>query len=236
MSEAVCRGRGTPRLKKGMPAHLEIDEIRCTLRAVQQNHAAINDNLNAHIADFTDESLDNMVAGYELVDSLVETGIDLFALGQSRRILELNNTVLYGAEGAARKERFSTQLAVSAEHFYNKPEGGIGDLVEFHQRSSFRDAWHEAAAIYIRMLARPQLFVEGNHRTGALLMSYILLREGYPPFVLSPDNAVAFFKPSTAIGRIKRRSLTMLFKRIGLQRYFARLLECEADFVYLRRG
>jgi hypothetical protein len=42
-----------------------------------------------------------------------------------------------------------------------------------------------AAEVYIYILSEPQLFIAGNHRTGALVLSYILAREGRPPFVLT---------------------------------------------------
>ena len=53
--------------------------------------------------------------------------------------------------------------------------------------------------MYVRILSRPQLFIEGNQRTAALVMSYVVLRAGQPPFVLSARNAPDYFDPSTVI-------------------------------------
>jgi hypothetical protein len=50
-----------------------------------------------------------------------------------------------------------------------------------------------------RGVSEPQLLIEGNHRTGALVLSYILAREGRPPFVLTAENAKAYLDPSTLI-------------------------------------
>ena len=62
--------------------------------------------------------------------------------------------------------------------FYEEREGGIQDLVEWYAGHRGESAWDRAAGVYVRILSKPQLFIEGNHRTGALLMSYILLRDG----------------------------------------------------------
>jgi hypothetical protein len=41
-----------------------------------------------------------------------------------------------------------------------------------------------AAEAYLSIVGQPQLFTEGNHRTGSLIASWINLHAGYPPFVL----------------------------------------------------
>jgi Fic family protein len=51
------------------------------------------------------------------------------------------------------------------------------------------------------MLSEPQVFIEGNDRTGALVMSYILAKAGQPPFVLSFANAKPYFESSAQIKR-----------------------------------
>ena len=56
-----------------------------------------------------------------------------------------------------------------------------------------------ASEVYVSILGMPQLFIEGNHRTGSLIASWIDMYHGYPPFVLSPENAVAYFLPSSEI-------------------------------------
>jgi hypothetical protein len=58
-----------------------------------------------------------------------------------------------------------------------------------------------AAEVYVAVLGFPQLFIEGNHRTGNLISNWISMFYGKPPFVLSPKNAVAYFKPSKEIKR-----------------------------------
>ena len=85
----------------------------------------------------------------------------------------------------------------------------------------------------MRILSKPQLFIEGNHRTGALVMSYLLVRDGEPPFVLTVDNAEAFFDPSTVIRDIRKRSPAAIFRLPGIKKRFAKFLLAQADPRYL---
>jgi hypothetical protein len=87
--------------------------------------------------------------------------------------------------------------------------------------------------MYILMLSEPKLFIEGNHRTGALVMSYILARERCPPFVLTTENARAYLDPSTLVTETRKRSLVALFRLPKITRYFAQFLKEQADQKYL---
>jgi len=75
------------------------------------------------------------------------------------------------------------------------------------------------------MLSRPQLFIEGNHRTGALLMSYLLLRDGQPPFVLAPTDALVYFARSAAIRDVDKRSPAMRFRLSAVAQSLAKILQ-----------
>lgn len=205
---------------------LDMVEIRHALGHTQQQYSSIISLLDARIAPMDDLVIDNLLTGYSLIDQLVSNNIDLFSLGHSIDILELNNTVLFGPISGKDRQHYAQQLKASEKYFYEKSNGGIQDLIEYHHQTRFTDAFSEAAAVYIRTLAQPQLFVEGNHRTGVLLMSYILMRNGFPPFVLSTDNAKHYFE-APPISKIKRHSMTMLFKRAQLNRYIATLLKAE---------
>ena len=88
--------------------------------------------------------------------------------------------------------------------------------------------WRRAAGVYIYILSEPQLFIEGNHRTGALVLSYILAREGRPPFVLTAENAKAYLDPSTLITETRKHSLRA-FRIPKIKRYFAKFLKEQSD-------
>ena len=98
---------------------------------------------------------------------------------------------------------------------------------------SFSSKQKSVTVDYVRMLSKPQLFIEGNHRTGALVMSSILLRDGQPPFVLSVENAAAYFEPSAVIRDIHKHSPGSLFRAPGIRRRLAALLREHADSRYL---
>jgi hypothetical protein len=66
------------------------------LRRVPRHFDGINERLGAHRDPLDDVVIGNMIAGYAMVDTLVADGIDLFALGNSTLLLELNTLVLCG--------------------------------------------------------------------------------------------------------------------------------------------
>jgi hypothetical protein len=94
-------------------------------------------------------------------------------------------------------------------------------------------AWKRAAGTYVRILSKPQLFIEGNHRSGALVMSYILVSEGKPPFVLTVENAAAYFDPSSVIRDTAKKSPTAMYRFPGIKKRFAKFLANQSDANYL---
>ncbi len=125
------------------------------------------------------------------------------------------------------------QRAATEKRFYDQEGGGIRDVVEWYDLHRANSVWRRAAGVYISILSEPQLFIEGNHRTGALVMSYILAREGRPPFVLTADNAQAYLDPSSLITETRKHSLVALFRIPKIKRYFANFLKEQADQKYL---
>jgi hypothetical protein len=179
-----------------------------------------------------DEVLENMLEGYIKVDRLICEGVDIFAMGQLHQWLDLNATVLCGTDGAVRA-RHHRLLEATESRFYEQPNGGIRDIMEWYALNRGKSVWRRATGVFIRLLSDPQLFIEGNHRTGALVMSYLLGREGRPPFVLTAKNAREFFNPSSVIKKTKKRSLSMQLKMPGIGRAFAEYLEAKANPSFL---
>jgi prophage maintenance system killer protein len=173
-----------------------------------------------------------MMAGYRFVDSLLTQRVDLFAMGNSTLFLEMNALVLFGGNEAAQTGA-AFQLAATEQRFYDQEGGGIRDVVEWYDLHRANSVWRRAAGVYISILSEPQLFIEGNHRTGALVMSYILAREGRAPFVLTADNARAYLDPSTLITETRKHSLVALFRIPKIKRYFAQFLKEQSDRKYL---
>lgn len=212
--------------------HLNLGAIEAALRAVQRAFDRINGHLSAHRDPMSDSVVENMLAGYALVDALVDARIDIFAMGHLRCLLELNKVVLCGAS-AARQAESAGHFEATERRFYEEREGGIQDIVEWLAMHGEDSPWKRAAGVYVRILSKPQLFIEGNHRTGALVMSYLLLRDAKPPFVLTVDNAQAYFQPSTLIRDVRKRSPAAIFRLPGIKRRFARFLCEQADSRYL---
>ena len=211
---------------------MDLAAIETSLRRVQWEFDRINQRLSARRDPLDGVVIDNMMAGYAFVDTLVADGIDLFALGSSKHLLELNALVLCGTS-SARRLAYARHLEATERRFYEERQGGVGDLVEWYARHADESAWSRAAGAYTRILSKPQLFVEGNHRAGALVMSYILARDGEPPFVLSVENAGAYFDPSAVIRNTAKNSAAMLFRLPGIRKRLAALLREHSDCRHL---
>jgi len=208
--------------------------IEASLRDVQTQFPRINAILKSPRDRMDDAIVENMLSGYAFVDGLLARKVDLFSVTQLRCFLELNAIVLCGLDPKVRIES-ARHLAATEKHFYDEKDGGIRDIIEWYDMHANESAWKRAAGVYIRVLSEPELFIEGNHRTGALIMSYVLARDGYPPFVLTVDNAQAYFDPSTLITKKKKKSLTLLLEMPRLKRQFAEFLTSQEDPKYLQR-
>lgn len=213
---------------------LDLKAIESSLRAVQRNFSEINRVINTARDSLDDQVVANMMAGYRYVDTLAADGVDLFAIGASQHFLELNALVLCGTNPHQRASE-EGHLKATARRFYEEDRGTISDLAAWYALHVGETVWSRAAGVYVRLLSEPQLFIEGNHRTGALVVSCILVREGFPPFVLSVDNAQSYFDPSTLITKTKKTALSILFRIPKLKNEFAAFLREKADDRYLLR-
>lgn len=222
-----------PRLFGKAAARLDLDAIEASLRRVQQDFSRINDSLRSPREPLEDEVLANMLAGYRCVDQALKNDIDLFKPGNSGRVLELNHIVLCGT-GKKRRNCFKGHLRSTEKRFYGDDGSGIGALMECWKMLRGQRVSRRAAGLFTQLLSRPQLFTEGNHRTGALLMSYVLVRGGSPPFVLTVDNARAFFDPAALVKNARRRSFDEVLRLPKLSRRLAQVVESTADPRYLK--
>jgi hypothetical protein len=59
------------------------------------------------------------------------------------------------------------------------------------------------------------------------------MQAGKPPFVLTVENALAYFDPSTVIRDTRKLGPMALFRLPGINKRFARFLEDHADSGYL---
>ncbi len=152
-------------------------------------------------------------------------------MGNLEPLLELDRLVLCRA-GGQRRAAYARHLAATEARCYRDGEDGAEcGAVVAEWGGAHRDAprWVRAAGVYVTMLSRPQLFIGGNHRTGGLVMAYVVAREGQPPFVLSPDNAAAYFELSAEIRDTAKASPAMRFRLAALTGAVAALLAAHAD-------
>jgi prophage maintenance system killer protein len=203
---------------------LDLQSIEASLRGVQREFHMINRALNFSRELMDDEVVENLMSGYALINQLLEAKIDLFALGSSSYLLELNTRVLCGTNEQKRRE-YHKHIEANYKYFYERTGAGINDLYEWYTLQRHEPVWYRAASLYIRILSEPQVFIEGNDRTGALVMSYILAKEGLPPFVLTATNAKAYFESSTQIKKLPRNGLANLFRLPRLKARIADYLE-----------
>ena len=213
---------------------LDLKAIEQSLRDVQREFPKINELLHSRRDSMTDEVLENMLAGYAFIDRAVADGVDLFMLRHITDLLELNHIVLCGLNQHIREE-YQTHIEAATQRFHEQEEFNIDDILRWYYRHENETSWKRAAGVYVRILSQPQLYIEGNHRTGALIMSYILMRDGKAPFVLTVDNAKAYFDPSTLIKETKKTATTMLMKLPGMKKRFAAFLHAQTHERYIYR-
>lgn len=205
-------------------ARFNIAEIACSLEQAQLQFKQINKSLNVRRGSLTSEEVANMVEGYRFVDQLLAQGTDLFARGNSSLLLEINTLVLCGADKKNR-ENYILHIEQNKRQFYDDQHGGIGSLMEWLAFHATDNLWRKAAGLYIQITSQPQLFIEGNHRSAILMMSFMLGRAGYPPFVLTSDNAKEILDQSTPISDFKKHGFSALIYTPRLRNQLAITLQ-----------
>nr|WP_242482538.1 hypothetical protein [Thiocystis violacea] len=203
------------------------------MRAVQRGFDRINATLETPRDPFREEILLALLEGYRFLDQLQEGDIDLFAPGNSRRLLQLNCLVICEDPDPDLKQ-CAPHFRETERRFYDdRSLGGVRALMNYLADHRHPTPWRRAAGVYTQILSEPQLFFEGNHRTGVLLMSHILLRAGLPPCVLSAQNIKTCFDLSSRIKDLSKRRLRSKFALLDLSRRLAERLEANADARYL---
>ena len=213
-----------------MRPNLEV--IAAALKDLQGQFEVVNRELTVPRTPLSDAVISNLVLGYAYIDQQLLQGDGLLKLGKSAELLELNGLVLYGDDPAVRREQ-SSALKLNRRRFYDDSEGGVGQLMEWLKLHRQDNPWKQAAGVYIRTISQPQLFMEGNHRTGALLMSYLLMKAGLPPFVLSLENARAHFEPSTLAVNLRKDGFKSLLMIPKIKKRLAKNLKASASDEFL---
>lgn len=211
---------------------LDLQRIERSLRNVQKEFNVINKKLNVRRDPLEDVIIENMLLGYTYLNKLLERKVKLLHRRGLHHVLELNHIVLCGRDPKVRKEHIK-HIKATTDRFYEQKDCNIGHLTTWHQKNIDKSAWKRAAGVYILHLSQPQLFFEGNHRTGALIMSYLLATDCKPPFVLNIENAEAYFNPSTLAKLTTKSVVTNLWKLPKIRKNFAKFLKNQGRSNYL---
>lgn len=211
---------------------LDLCAIEASLRHLQHEFPRINTLLQSRRDALTDEIVEHLLTGYMFVDQALAEDIDLLSPRHITCLLELNHLVLCGVDPQVRREH-TKHIIATTTRFYTQEAFNIDDILRWHTKHQDESPWRRAAGVYVRILSQPQLYIEGNHRTGALIMSYILARAGKAPFVLTVDNALAYFDPSSLVKATLKTPTTLLTKLPRMKKRFANFLKEQEDPRYL---
>ena len=187
---------------------LHLENIAASLRTVELHWTEINDELEARGIGRKDTPFNaivkmRMMSAYKYLDNLLSEQIPPFSAESIEPMLQLNHRVHYGTDRRLLSE-YCKAVEATTDKFYQH----IGPIQQWYERHI---KWKKhplklAAEIYVSILGYPQLYIEGNHRTGTLIANWISVYHGFPPFVLSADNAIAYFAPSTEIKNFADKS------------------------------
>jgi hypothetical protein len=212
---------------------LHLKRIEDELRDVQRHFPEINAALNSRRDDFTDAVRQNMVAAYEFLDAMVRDELDLFSDDGLEALLQLNHLVLLGRGYDLRA--FSRHIMLTRRRFFENFRKYVKPVRRWYRKHYLDNPYKIAAQVYVGVLSQPQLFQEGNHRTGSLIASGVLLQHDCPPFVLTRRNAVAYFNPSSEIKFTDKRNVRGKLRLPIYRRDFRDFLRSNVNEAYVRR-
>lgn len=189
-------------------ARLELGMIAAALEATRLSRE--RGRTAAGAADADDESMGadataRLISAYRYLDGLLERRVALFGYGSSEHLLELNTRILCGVT-PERRVQFAGHIAATTTWFYDRNGGDIGGLADWVRRNDGQAPRWLAAGAFVHIVSSPQLFIEGNRRTAALVASYLLARAGLPPLVVTADLYAAYQAVSEPVAAIERNS------------------------------
>jgi len=182
------------------PERFNLEAVDASLKTVELHWTQIDDELDrrgiGRKDTFDDVVRMRMMSAFSYLDDLLSRQIPPFSTASIEPMLLLNHRVHYGTDRQLYSE-YATAREATEEKFRQHIEP-IQHWYEQHMQQGDHPL-KIAAEIYVSILGYPQLYIEGNHRTGSLIADWISVYHGFPPFVLSVENAIAYFAPSAEI-------------------------------------
>jgi hypothetical protein len=192
-------------------------------------------NIGRKDTPFDEGIMQNMLLAWEYLDYFIRTKTyGLLSPTGGADMLEINNLIHYGDDYVLRQEyqkaidanteKFSVQIKPIREYYKTKPH------------KNYDSANKVSAEIYISILGMPQLFIEGNHRSGSIIASWINLIHDGPPFVLTAENAISYFSPTANIKKFNKRSVWRSMTKLPkYKKSFKTFWESHCDMKFVRR-
>lgn len=210
--------------------YFNIMAVRDALKAFQNAFPRINDTLAMKREDVSDAMVQQIMEAYIFLNDLLEKDMNLFTPAGLHSLLEMNHIVLCGSDPNQRMNYYH-HITETRTRFLSR----IKPIRAWMEKSKNRHDPHKlAAGFYLRVLSQPQLFIEGNHRTGNILVNYLLVSRGAPPYVLTPETAAEYLNISGDIKFTdKDSSIESTFKVPGQKKRFTALLREHADERFL---
>jgi hypothetical protein len=193
---------------KPHPGRLNLETIAYSLKTVEMHWTEIDDELDLRGIGRKDTPFNGvvrmrMMSAYQYLDTLLSQRMPPFSPESIVHMLCLNHRVHYGTDQRLMSE-YAKAIEATTKKFYQH----IGPIQRWYEKHR---QWGNhplklASEIYVSVLGYPQLYIEGNHRTGSLIANWISVYNDFPPFVLSADNAIAYFAPSIEIKNFADKS------------------------------
>lgn len=196
---------------------------------VQKNFSKINDRLSLHREYLEDRVIERMLGAYDFINSLIGKKIDLFTPAGLYSMLELNHLILCGKDESSRRE-FHSHIVETRRIF----QRNIKPIVEWYKTKKVKQSIFKlVTGYYAKVLSFPQLFIEGNHRTGTIVMNYYLVNNDIPPLILNTENAYEYFELSGDIKFTDKQSFAAEFKLLGYRKRMQDVIEKYGREIYI---
>lgn len=186
-----------------------LQEIEKSYAQVLANWKQIDDQLDFSKVGRKDTPfdkllMDNMLSAWDYIDYFIrKKDYSLLSNEGGPDMLEINHRVHYGLDFTLREE-YNKALDATTEKFSKQ----IIPIRKYYQKhiEKLTSSDKIASEVYVSILGMPQLFIEGNHRSGSIIASWINLAHDKPPFVLTVENALPYFKPASEIKKFNKKS------------------------------
>ena len=206
-------------MKDRAQRYFDLHKIKQNYERVIEDFDRINEIVSCKRDKFDSFIARNMLHGYHHINKRLASNPGSEMLSW-KEMLDLNIMVHLGADADRRNEYYGF-----VKHTEERFEARFPSVMEWYDRHEAHgeDPYKIAAGLYVRILAQPQLFIEGNHRTGSLVANYYLVLKGENPFVMTPDNAVDFLNLASDV-KFTSEDIGSRFRRaIGWRDELARM-------------